>query len=470
MNKIDLLISCDYEFVSSNENINNLSDTSNVFYFFRNEYNEKGDLIKSIFDVINGLENKLHFINVIVCPLKNESKKFCDNIIYILWFAKDINNYIVCKDNIREKSIWKDVEWGKRAKNYNSKGKDPGNVWIPTIDDGNGKITNHILLNIDQVINRLIDFSSNKNSAIVLNFDHEIGRKDRLIFFVKTNDFSLKPYYYRFDKLMSNENENHIFSKVIFDSSEKMKQISNSSVSVMVTSPPYWDIKNYFKDGQIGKESYEKYQGRITSVWGETYKKLKDTGLMWINVNTIFKNKKLVPIPFDIINNSKRLGFHLKACILWHKSSAIPTTAKNLCDHFEYVFLFTKTDKLYLNLNGLINDYKNEYLGNGSFWNINRKAGVIGKNYIHPAVFPNELIERIIKISSNENDVILDPFLGSGTSLIAALNSNRSFVGYEFNENFQSLIDYRIKNECKLKEITEWENSTAYNNINIFRK
>ena len=237
-----------------------------------------------------------------------------------------------------------------------------------------------------------------------------------------------------------------------------MQDLIDGSIDMMVTSPPYWDIKNYFKKGQIGQESYKEYQIRISKVWKECYKKLNDFGTMWINVNTIFKNRKLVPIPGDIIKNCKEIGFKFKACIIWHKSSAIPTGPNNLCDHFEYFFIFSKTNKLYLNCKNLdqINDYSNKDFLNGSFWNINRKAGIIGKNYIHPAVFPLELIKRSVSISTNENDLVLDPFLGSGTTLLAALNTGRSFVGYEFYEGFKDVIEFRIKNESIKTTLTKF--------------
>ena len=76
-------------------------------------------------------------------------------------------------------------------------------------------------------------------------------------------------------------------------------------------------------------------------------------------------------------------------------------------------------------------DYKNKIISHKLFWNINRKAGSVGKNTIHPAIFPTELINRICIISTNKGDLVVDPFLGSGTSLIASINNCRNFIGYE---------------------------------------
>ena len=80
-------------------------------------------------------------------------------------------------------------------------------------------------------------------------------------------------------------------------------------------------------------------------------------------------------------------------------------------------------------------------------WNINRKAGSIAKKTIHPAIYPIELVNRIVELGTNQNDIVMDPFLGSGTSLISSLNLNRNFVGYEYYERFKELMQYRFNKE-----------------------
>lgn len=123
-------------------NINNLTRDGSLFCIVRTQYKDN-KVEKDFMDLIEyGISLNLYYINTIVIP-DNTDK--LDNVLYCIWFTKD-KNYYFNKDTIREKSIWKDVEWGKREKNYNSKGKDPGNVWIPTEDDGKANITNHILL------------------------------------------------------------------------------------------------------------------------------------------------------------------------------------------------------------------------------------------------------------------------------------------------------------------------------------
>ena len=157
-----------YETIIIKESIQNTKNTlselnhsviesGNIFVMVRTEYNENSDVINDFFDVIEfGNKLGLFYINTIVVPVENKIEaELPDNVMYIVWFAKNRNKMFFNKDKIRESHIWKNVEWGKREKNYNPKGKDPGNVWIPTKDDGKGNITEHILIDMKTIINRL---------------------------------------------------------------------------------------------------------------------------------------------------------------------------------------------------------------------------------------------------------------------------------------------------------------------------
>ena len=125
-----------------------LDDSGNMFILVKNEVDAIGDVTNDFFDVIFAASRIGYFyVNTIVAPTEERvNSNLPDNVLYIVWIAKDKNHFFN-KDIIRESHIWKDVEWGKRAKNYNPKGKDPGNVWIPTKDDGKAHITEHILFN-----------------------------------------------------------------------------------------------------------------------------------------------------------------------------------------------------------------------------------------------------------------------------------------------------------------------------------
>ena len=146
-------------------------------------------------------------------------------------------------------------------------------------------------------------------------------------------------------------------------------------------------------------------------------------------------------IPFDFIKQMREIGFKFIDMHYWHKSSGIPRT-NNLKDNFEYFLVFSKNTKTKIN-NLDFFDYKIENPSpNTNIWNINKKFGSVGKKYlVHPAIFPVEYISRLIQIFTMEENIVLDPFLGSGTSLIASMNSNRDFIGFELNkEGYLSLI------------------------------
>lgn len=436
-------------------NINNLATDGSIFCVIRTQYRD-GLVEKDFMDLIEyAISLNLNYINTIVIP--DETNKL-DNVLYCVWFTKDKKNYYFDKDFIREKSIWKDVEWGKRKKNYNSKGKDPGNVWIPTEDDGKANITKHILLTIEEVFERILSTTLINNDKYLLINDKETDFKyknfDNDVRVIKNsyNDISFGSYIY---DLESNE----YAGKVVFGTSENMKKIENGKVDMIVTSPPYWDLKNYYKENQIGQESYEIYSNRMYSVWEQCYKKLKDIGSLWININIRIRNGNPILLPKLFAEQCNKIGFKYRGIFIWHKSSGIPTSARNLSDHHEYVLIFTKSNKSKININRFNDyvDYKNEIISHKLFWNINRKAGSVGKNTIHPAIFPTELVNRINIISTNKGDLVVDPFLGSGTSLIASINNGRNFIGYEYNEGFKELMNSRFEseiNDYKKKKIS----------------
>lgn len=419
-----------------------LDVSGNIFIIFRTEYDHNGCVLHDFLDIIHyGLHLGFQYINTIVYPsnLKIISS-FIDNIKYIVWFVKDRNLMLFNKDLIREKHIWKDIEWGKREKNYNPKGKDPGNVWIPTNDNGRGKIVEHIQLSDDDVINKLIAMSlcGNNYEVITNSIDKTINLHNKTINLNKSiNNTFIK-------------SKNH--SIIYFLTSENMEKVDNNSIQTIITSPPYWNLKDYFKNGQIGQESYTQYLKRLYKVFCECYKKLDNMGSLWININIRMHNKQVILIPYDIILICKQLGYFYKGIFIWHKSSGIPVPSNNVVDRHEYVLFFSKYKDFSLkkDIQQTFMDYKNDYINGGAIWNINRKAGSIGKKMIHPAIYPNELVKRILLMTTNEGDIVLDPFLGSGTTLIESIKNQRLCIGFEYNEDFEMLIDSRIHNELNI--------------------
>lgn len=416
------------------EKYNKIKDNGCFFAIIRTEYDEKGNDIHDFLEVISAaVQIGYSYINTIVYPSSIRQKVvFLDNAKYVIWLSKKHSLMKFNKDAIREKHIWKDVEWGKRAKNYNPKGKDPGNVWIPTKDDGSAHITEHIMLDDAGVIERLLSMSE-------CGSDYEVIQGSQPLKQLNLNN----------NNNNKSSGKKTIYNKVLFKSSENMDDINNSTVKLIVTSPPYWNLKDYFQKGQIGQESYDVYLKRMKKVWSECYKKLSDNGSLWININIRVQKDKVITIPRDFVNLCKNIGFYYKGIILWHKSSGIPTGDKNIVDRHEYVLIFSKSENFAINLDKFeeYSDYKNKEINGSAFWNINRKAGSVGKKYIHPAIYPNELVNRIIQVSTTKGDLVVDPFLGSGTSLIAANINGRSFIGYELYKGFKELMQSRFKSE-----------------------
>lgn len=421
-----------------------LSQDGSFFAILRTEYDSNSNVVHDFLEVIHEADViGYDYVTTIVYPSsKSKNVAFVDNVKYVVWLAKHHASMKFNKDAIREKHIWKDVEWGKRAKNYNPKGKDPGNVWIPTIDDGHANITEHILLDDQGVIDRLISMTDCQD-------DYELF-SDPLSFKGKENNKGTGCP----DKETS-INSPEQKATVIFKSSEDMSDISPNSVKTVVTSPPYWNLKDYFKEGQIGQESYETYLSRMEKVWSQCYTRLSSDGSLWVNINIRVHNGKLIPIPYDFVKMCKKIGYSYKGILIWHKSSGIPTGEKNIVDRHEYVLLFSKSNDFCIDFEEFkqIGDYKNADINGKAFWNINRKAGSVGKKYIHPAIYPNDLVSRIVEISSKKGDLIVDPFLGSGTSLIASVQCGRDFVGYEYNEGFEELMRSRFRTEIPGTEI-----------------
>lgn len=438
-----------------------IQDLDNIFIFYRNIYDSNGNITKSFLEVAQEyyLTNKeFTYKNIIILPEeRNTNSLFDDNVMYIIWFAKRDDSFFN-KDSIRESHIWKDVEWGKRKKNYSEKGKDPSNVWIPTLDNGKGKITQHIYLKIegavDRIFNAFTDFTS-QTDWYYYNFEAlNQSSKDTIKKLLRNSSNSFLEREITVTRNISQKRRNNeviVTNRIIFGTSEKINKKSDS-VDLVVTSPPYWNLKDYFKEGQIGQESYESYLERLNKVWKECIRLMKPNTLLWININ-IRKHKKIPYfLPSDYIRQLKKLGLYFKEVFIWHKSSSIPTTNKNLSDKFEVFLVFSNSNNIKVNSQVVsnFNEYKNDNLRYGTIWNINRKAGSVGKKFIHPAIFPTELIERVISISTDEKELILDPFLGSGTSGVAAINKNRYFWGVEYNEGFKQLIEHRITAETNI--------------------
>ncbi|WP_436932846.1 DNA-methyltransferase [Halosimplex halobium] len=221
-----------------------------------------------------------------------------------------------------------------------------------------------------------------------------------------------------------------------------MDEIGEEEVDSIVTSPPYWNLKDYGHSDQIGAEdgSYQEYLGRIENVLSESYKKLDLEGSLWLIVGTFVERGDTKLLPADLIELAEEIGFVLQDVITWYKPSAIAgMNDRSVVNKREYILYFSKLEAHELSIGS-----ENDWEPMGNLWRFPVKRGSIGQNVLHKAPFPSELSDRIVSISTTERDVVLDPFLGSGTTALSSLKLNRRAVGYEINEDFKKIISNRL--------------------------
>lgn len=253
--------------------------------------------------------------------------------------------------------------------------------------------------------------------------------------------------------IIVNEFPNKLLNTIIASSCENMKDIPNNSLHLMITSPPYNVSKEYDND-----LSLEEYLNLLKNCFTETYRVLVDGGRACINIANIGR-KPYIPLSDYVSKIMIEIGFNMRGEIIWNKSAGagISTawgsfqSASNpiLRDVHEYILIFSKgnykreRDKEEKELRK-DNITKEEFIEwTKSVWTMNTESA---KRIGHPAPFPEELPNRLIKLFSFTNDIVIDPFMGSGTTAIAAIKNNRNFVGYEINEEYINLANNRILN------------------------
>ncbi|HTX92925.1 MAG TPA: site-specific DNA-methyltransferase [Anaerolineales bacterium] len=236
--------------------------------------------------------------------------------------------------------------------------------------------------------------------------------------------------------------------RIFSHSSETMQELPDHSVHLMVTSPPYNVGKEYDED-----LSLEDYLAFLERVWAETRRVLVPGGRMCINVANLGR-KPYIPLHAFIAEQAIRLGFLMRGEIIWNKAaSASPSTAwgswmsagnPTLRDVHEYILVFCKDTFKRQNPEKRASTIgRDEFLEyNKSVWSF---AAEPARKIGHPAPFPVELPRRLIQLYTFENEVVLDPFMGSGQTAIAALKSNRHYVGYEIDEDYVALAQKRIR-------------------------
>lgn len=263
-----------------------------------------------------------------------------------------------------------------------------------------------------------------------------------------------------------------ITNKIYNSSSENMSQINDKSVKLVVTSPPYnIDIQygNKTKKGQIiGSKGIkykdnleeEEYRELLRTVFNECKKKITDDGSIWVNIKNRVNNGVVMP-PFWIMDLFDDM--YLKNIIIWNFDWG-GSTNKRFAPRYEYVFWFVKDKNNYTfnlddikipALNYRPDRYKSQFKNPTDVWRISMVSGNFEERTEHPAQYPEKLVERIILAGSNENDIILDPFMGSGTTAVVAKKLKRQYLGYETMTEYCEIARKRL---LKVEKNNETEN------------
>ena len=259
------------------------------------------------------------------------------------------------------------------------------------------------------------------------------------------------------------------------DCRETLSQI-DEKVRMCVTSPPYYGLRNYGDESnQIGQEDTpEEYIQNLVNIFRSVRNCLSDDGTLWVNMGDSYynyrpgkgqalvqqsvskskqdlpekcarrgnkleglKEKDLIGIPWMLAFALRADGWYLRQDIIWNKSNPMPESVRDRCTKsHEYMFLLSKSQNYYFDVDVI----KEPTRRKRSVWNVSTKP----YKGSHFAVFPPELITPCILASSEENDIILDPFIGSGTTAMVAKELGRYYIGCELHEDYGNLIQERM--------------------------
>ena len=270
------------------------------------------------------------------------------------------------------------------------------------------------------------------------------------------------------------------------DCRETLKEFDEKA-RMCVTSPPYYGLRNYGgEESQIGLEQTpEEFINELVKVFNEVKNVLTDDGTCWVNIGDSYynyrpgrgqglakqtvsntkqdlpdvcprrgnrirglKEKDLIGIPWMFAFAMRADGWYLRQDIIWSKPNPMPESVRDRCTKsHEYMFLFSKNQNYYFDVDAI----KEPTRRKRSVWNVTKKP----YKGAHFAVYPPELIEPCIKAGSEEGDIVLDPFMGSGTTAMVAKSLGRDYIGCELHEDYGNLIQKRVKEYHPVEEVSQ---------------
>lgn len=269
------------------------------------------------------------------------------------------------------------------------------------------------------------------------------------------------------------------------DAEVALTAVPEDSVQSIVTSPPYFQQRDYGAKDQIGLEaSIDEFVSRLVRIFGECRRVLRHDGTLWLNLGDKYEASRLLGVPWRVALALAKDGWILRSDVIWHKPNAMPSSVKNrpTTDH-EYVFMFSKSQSYFYNADAIREPHvtfsenskmkggRNHFGKSGSTPEQGKNSGnanlhtgrwdqafhPLGRNKrtvwsiplskfrdAHFAVFPEKLVENCIKAGSDSGSLIMDPFCGSGTTLLVASRLNRKFLGIDCNLDYCKMTLERL--------------------------
>lgn len=272
-----------------------------------------------------------------------------------------------------------------------------------------------------------------------------------------------------------------------------LRELEDSSFNSCVTSPPYWGLRDYGNDDQIGlEENPDEYVEELVAIFKEIRRVLRDDGVLWLNLGDSYaghnsrasnggragfgtprelvakrlpeglKSKDLVGIPWMVALALRKDGWYLRQDVIWHKPNPLPESVRDRCTKsHEYLFLLSKSQNYYFDSEAIkepVVDGSEGVLKNRrSVWTI----PVRPYKGSHFAVFPPDLVRPCILSGTPLGGSVIDPFGGSGTTVATAIELGRRGVGIELNSDYFPLIEKRINESINIK-------NTLNEQLNLF--
>ncbi|UBD78312.1 DNA-methyltransferase [Parabacteroides distasonis] len=251
-------------------------------------------------------------------------------------------------------------------------------------------------------------------------------------------------------------------------------------VQTTITSPPYFDMKDYGVEGQVGfGQKYEEYLEDLKEIFAQIYTVTKDDGTLWIVIDTFKRDHAVVTLPFDLVQKLNTVGWKLQEIIIWKKDKTVPWSSKGFMQRkFEYVLFFSKQNNYKTNKDQVriydTQQLKKWWVKYPERYNPKGKAldeiwefpipvqGSWGTEYIrHFCPLPKEMVATMISISTDEEDVVFDPFAGSGAVMSQSAYMKRTYLGIEINPQYINMFEAYLKStiESGKKEYYSYMNT-----------